>query len=653
MLFYRAPVDRPVTAVGVSLSPVRPGVGASAAGLGGRVRVVVRYGGPSGVVGVHRGWLHTDLPAGRRLRLLGCQADQGALLLSLGAVPARGGRERLTDRFRLPFHLTAWGVEAVAGVRTEVFCIPSVQPGFLLLRGRAAVTLEAPAARLGRVVSFCRRLAVDLNRHLGWRAFAAVEGLDLRVGPGGEVEGWLHVAVVCRGELAVSGWGASGTALTLGGAGGAGTGRGGHVATGGGVRVGTRRGMHVGTSGGMHVGTSGGMHVGVGGGSPADPAAVRQVDAAVARLTAEVVADGLALVSGAVELDVAWADRSGRGRWTCREAPFSALMEIAGLCEGDRVEPVAQVERLTRAGRGPDLRAVLLLGLGVTALRPVHREIGGAWYRMEQVVGQAVQTVELTVPLFSREAPPAPASPWRRMRLDTGLAGPWTALRARIRRVGGRAFLEVFAEPFGDGTPATAGEGRVESAKDEAGDTAPATAASGDMASATDEAGDTASATAPVGDTAPAKAQAGGQAQARARATHLAPATVRVEMPGGADAQIGLATVGSHAEVRARRLPDAGLEIRLPGTMAAGRWHLLEEPARWVLDAEPGADSLRCLLRGGDGLRSVRLPGPGTGPGMGEQGTVGAGSAPTAWTVAGLAARGAGMDRLWVEIGGG
>lgn len=566
MLFYRAWVDRPAAAVGVSLSPVRPVAGASPAGLCGRVRVVVRYGDPSGRVGVHRGWLHTDLAPGRRLRLAGCQAEGESLLLSLGTMPARAGRERLTDRFRLPFQLTAWGVEGVAGVRVELFCIPSVGPGFLLLRGRAAVTLEAPAARLVRVVSFCRRLAVDLNPHLCWRAFAAVEGLDLRVGPEGAVEGWLHVAVACRGEPEA--------APDAG-----------------------RPGMGGGGAGGRDVAQAG----------PVEPAAVRRVDAAVARLEANVIRDGLALVSGAVALDVAWADRSGRGRWTGREVPFSALMEIPGLREGDRLEPVAQVERLTRAGAGGDLRAHLLLGLGLTALRPVHRKLGGDWYRLEQVVGQAVATVELDEPLFPREDAAPPVEPWRRVRLDTGLAhtgglahtctpGPWTALRARIRRAGGRAFLEIRGEPFGAGRAASARAGHD----------------------------------APV------------------KAMRTAPVTARVELPGGVDAQISLAAVGARAEVRARRVPEGGVEVSLPRTGAAGNWHALGEPGHRVLDAVPCGNGLRCLLRCPGGLRHVTLT-PGAGGGEAE----GRGAPPAVWTVAGTAVRGLGMDRLWVEVGGG
>ncbi len=508
--------------VHVSLGPVRPALPPEPAGLSTRVRVVVRCGPSTGPVEVHRGWLHTDLAPGRRLRLAGCQVGPDDLLVSLAPVPGRSGRERLTDRFSLPFHLTAWGVDAVTGLRVELFCLPTVQPGRLVLRGRAAVVVDAPAARLRRAVPFCRHLAVEVNPNLCWRARAAVEGVDLRVEPGGVVEGRLHVAVVC--------WGEPEEAFA---------GHGGDAAGGG-------------------------------------PAALRRVDARIARLEVEVVREGLALVSGAVQLDVAWADRSGLGRWTCREVPFSALVPLGGLCPGDQLEPVAQVERLARAGAGADSRALVLIGIGVTALRPVHREIGGAWYRVAQVVGLAMATVQLDEPLFPRPQPPAASGRWHQVNLDTGMVGPWTALRARIRRAGGRAALEVRAEPYGGGSPAA----------------------------------------------------------------------VRLDLPGGGGRQVGLAAVGPRAEVRAAPLPEGGVEMPLPRTAGRGGWCPLPEPVRWVLDAVPCAEGLRCLVRGVDGLRTVVL----TVPHTHEDAAAGDDSAPTAWTVAGTAVRGLGIERVWVEV---
>ena len=160
MLFYRARLEGPAAVLDVSLSPVRPvratqsrGAGAgpvAPTGLQGRVRVALRYGPAAGPVRTHRGWLYTDLPPGRCLRVAGCQVDGGEVLLSLAPVPAGAGRERLRDRFRLPFHLTSWGVEAVTGVRTELFCIATVRPGTLVLRGRGLVVLETPSVRLVR-----------------------------------------------------------------------------------------------------------------------------------------------------------------------------------------------------------------------------------------------------------------------------------------------------------------------------------------------------------------------------------------------------------------------------------------------------------------------------------------------------------------------
>ena len=545
MLFYRARLEGPAEVLDVSLSPVRPvpmvriggmgngatrpapdsgpGVGAVHVGgpaLAGRVRVVLRYGPQQGPVRTHRGWLYTDLSPGRRLRLTGCQVEGGEVLLSLAPLPPGAGRERLRDRFRLPFHLTSWGVEAATRIRTEVFCIPTARPGVLVLRGRAAVVLETPAARLVRWIPFCRRVAVDLNADLDWRARAAAEGVEVRVGPGGEVEGWLYLTVDCRGEPGMAGaaW----------------------------DRTGTREDA---------------------------PAAVRKVDAAAKRVEATVVTDGLALVSGAVELDVAWADRAGRGRWTCREVPFSALLPVDGLCAGDRLEPAAQVERLARVGKGTDERAVLLMGVGVTALRTVHVQLGGVWYRAEQVVGEAATTVEVSEALFPQEEPArAPAAPSRMLEVETGLHGAWTALSARIRRAGGRATLEVWAEPYQEG---------------------------------------------------------------RREGFH-APATARVELPGDADAPLGLVAVGRRAVVRSARRPwDGGLEIALPRGTPASDWHGLPRPVHGLVDVDVLSGGLLVLLRCEGRLFRLVLPAEA--------------DIPIGVTVAGTAVPGAGMDRLWGE----
>lgn len=555
MLFYRARLDGPAEVLDVSLSPVRPARRAGA-GLQGRVRVVLRYGPAEGPVRTHRGWLYTDLPPGRRLRLAGCQVDGGEVLLSLAPVPAGAGHERLRDRFRLPFRLTSWGVEAVTGVRAELFCIPTVRPGALVLRGRAVVVLETPAARLVRAIPFCRRIAVELNAHLDWRARAAVEGVEVRVGPGGAVEGWLHVTVACRGEpgpaLPVP-WAAAASHATAG----------------------------------LQVADPSGV---------AAPAVVRKVDAAVKRLEAEVISDGLALVSGVVELDVAWADRFGRGRWTCREVPFSALLAIAGVCEGDRLEPVAQMERLVRAGKGADERAVLLVGIGLTALRAVHLQLGDDWYRTERVVGQAVATVELNEPLFARESPATLATrdPYRTLGLETGLQGPWTAFRARIRRTGDRAVLEVRVESYGGGS-AEAGEHSA--------------------------------------------LCGGGRAPAEGLAEPSAGSTpaVRLDLPGDQGGLLSLASVGPQAVIRAGQPPlDGGVEVGVPRGAVAADWHLLPGAVRWVVDAVPQPGEVACLVRCGDHLCRAALPA--------------GGALPAALTVAGTVVPGAGLDRLWVEM---
>jgi len=449
--------------------------------------------------------------------------DGGEVLLSLAPVPAGAGRERLRDRFRLPFHLTSWGVEAVTGVRTELFCIATVRPGTLVLRGRGLVVLETPSVRLVRAIPFCRLVAVALNAHLEWRARAVVEGVEVRVGPGGAVEGWLHVAVDCRGEPRPV------SSLPTADPGGATSGVAGWR---GPIAAATwRPGSDI-------------------------PAAVRKVGAAVKRLEATVATDGLALVSGAVELDVAWADRSGRGRWTCREVPFSALLSIAGLCEGDRLEPVAQVERQTRVGKGVDERVFLLVGVGLTALRTVHLELGGAWYRAERVVGQAAVTVELNEPLFPREGP-SPAERRSRshvLELETGLPVPWVSLRARIRHTGSRAALEVRAEPYGHD------RGTAE--------------------------------------------QRGGL-----RGDRSAPDGVRLDLPGTPGALTSLAAVGARAVVRVGRpSQDGGMEVGLTCGTAAATWHRLPGPVRWIADAAPFPGGVACLVRVDGQLRRVTLP---------------------------------------------
>lgn len=399
VLFYRAPLEAtPAEILSISLSPVRPLPPGLPARLrsgqsGGRVRVILRYAvGPEGAVFTHRGWLYTAHPPGRRLRVLGHQYDGAAVLLSLGLVPVQAGGERARLGFELPFALQSWGVTAATGVDVSLSCSCAAEPGALLLRGRAHLRLETPGIELMRTVHFCRYLAADLNPHLDWRAYARVEGLDCRIGPDGAIEGRLQVAASCRGTAPAP--------PKLGGAGACGV------------------------------------------------AVVRQVTARVVRSTAEYVSDGQALVSGAVEVDVAWADRSGKGRWTCLERPFSAMLAIPGLAEGDRLEPVAQLERLSRLGSGEEEKAFLLLAVGLTALRPAHLPLDGGWYRVERVVGQAVGSLDLALPLFPREGVRATARSGGPVRCESGVERAWSVLHARLRvdRTGRPPALEVRGE---------------------------------------------------------------------------------------------------------------------------------------------------------------------------------------------------------------
>lgn len=354
MLFYRARLEGAIAAV-VSLTagPVRwrPGLG----GGEGRARVTLRYAlAPTGEVRLHRGWLYTHLPAGTRLRVAGYQADGPELLLSLRPMrPARGEPERVDDRFRLPFHLQSWGLSVLRAVSARLSLACRARQGAMLLRGRLRLVVEGPAGTLAVAIPFCRLLAVAACEELDWRARGGVVVLACRVEPGGAVVGEAVLAVSCQGRTPAA---AAPSA-------------------------------------------------------PPEVAVVRELTGHVATVSAEHAGEGRALVRGALELDVAWADGSGRSRWTGRETPFGALLAIPGLQEGDRLEPVAEIDRLSRVGRGAQSRAAALVAVGVTALRSVHLPLEGQWYRVEQVMGQAIATLPVVAELFDRPcpAPPRPA----------------------------------------------------------------------------------------------------------------------------------------------------------------------------------------------------------------------------------------------------
>ncbi|MFZ5818026.1 MAG: hypothetical protein ACOY93_22470 [Bacillota bacterium] len=339
MLLYRARVEGPIAqVVSLAAGPVRcrPGLGTGP----GTARITLRYArSPGGEVRCHRGWLHTSLPAGTRLEGVGCQVDGAELLLSLRPVrPVRAGAERLEERFGLPFHLPGRGEGALEGCRTRLRLSCRPREGALLITGRLTIRGEGPGGPLRLDLPFARLVAAGANRGLRWTAAGELLQLTCRREPGGLLAGEAVLALTCLGRPEA--------------------------------------------------------------GAPADAAAVREVSATAGELSASFLQDGRALVEGRVALEAAWSDRSGRGRWTGREVPFSAVLSLPGLCRGDRLEPVARVERISRAGEGEGARAVLLLGVGLTALRTVHLPLEGDWYRVERVVGQAVTSLTLDRPLF-------------------------------------------------------------------------------------------------------------------------------------------------------------------------------------------------------------------------------------------------------------
>lgn len=415
MLFYRAQLEGPPAGVlSLSAGPVR--VRSGPGGGAGRARVTLRYAlSPSGRVCTHRGWLHTTLPAGTRLVLVGYQADGDALLLSLRpAGRSKGGPQRLTDRFPLSFRLPLWGGDGhVPGLtfRLQVRCRPV--PGGLLISGRLSMGGNGPGTAGSTAVPFCRLLTAPADPGLSWRAYGAVVELSCRAEPEGTAAGEVAVAVLCLGRPP------SGPP------------------------------------------------------APAQPpvATVREVAARVLRTAVEPAGEGRAIVRGAVEVEVDWADQLGYSRWTGREVPFSALVEVPGLLEGDRLEAVAEIDRLTRISD----RLFLLLAVGVTALRPVHIRLDGQYYRVEQVLGQAVTTLEVAEPLFCRPALPRapvlrrsaeallPADPEIRPSLRVRLRGPvaagqrWRSMASLTGGSAGRLRLPL-SGPLPDGAqPALAG----------------------------------------------------------------------------------------------------------------------------------------------------------------------------------------------------
>lgn len=344
VFFYRARVSGPVAAVlSLSAGPVRPAPGPGS-GLG-QVRLTLRYAlAPTGRICTHRGWLYVDLPAGSRLALAGYQADGDGLLLSLRPLrPSQATAQQLQDRFRLPF----WLPHGLDGplhsltARVRANCRPLRNA--LQVWGHLLLEVEGAVGRQRVALPFCRLLTAAVDPQLWWQAAGVVAELSLRAEEG-EVAGEAVVAALCLGRSPV------------------------------------------------------GLVV------PAPPAVavVREVSGRVLRLSAEVAGEELVLVKGWLEVEIDWADQAGFSRSTSRETPFACTLALPGLQAGDRLEAVADLDRLSWLNN----QLFALVAVGVTALRCVHLGLSGQYYRVEQVMGQAVGTVEVAEPLFCPPAPP-------------------------------------------------------------------------------------------------------------------------------------------------------------------------------------------------------------------------------------------------------
>lgn len=395
MLIYRAELaEEPsfILSVGVRRYPVggRAGGGRRlGGGASTRHRVTVRYVGAGGGIRAARGILWATLAADRRLIVRGYQISGREVLVSLEAAvaggPGTGGPDAgrpvvVLDRFRLPVGLQAWGVTAVTGAEVEVQATCQWQQAALSVRGRVWLTLRTPGAPFCLVIPFCRTLREAAEAGLRWRTIVGVTGLNLRVEPGGWVAGELVVALRNEGRWA-------GLVAPV-------------------VRPELEAMQRV-----------------------------READARVAEVLAERTDSGDAQVRGALELDLYWIDGHGQGRWTGRKVPFAGPVPLADLAEGDRLEAVAQVERLTHRSAADRVMVDVLVGVTVTTLRAECVLIGGQPYRLERLVDAGTTSIPVAAtfggeggrgtPAGSRVVAagvplPGPAEGWREMEATVG-----------------------------------------------------------------------------------------------------------------------------------------------------------------------------------------------------------------------------------------
>jgi hypothetical protein len=368
MLVYRARLDGAaceVLSVAVRQRPVLPFLGAGSPGA--PYMVTVRYAAADGTVRTHRGLVRAAGAPGATLAVAACQVDGAEALITLrpaGAPRAPRG-VAVADRFRLPLSLQAWGVTAIAGAEVAVRATCRARGDALLLRGVALVQVATPGATFRFRIPFCRVLAADAaEAGLCWQSMAGAAGLHLQVAPGGLITGELVVAARCEGRPRAAPP------------------------------------------------------------APADCRTVWEVGGRIARVAAEHAGQGHAVLRGMIELDVFWLDGAGTSRWTGRSLPFSALLEVPGVAEGDRLEGWARLERLAQQGAAGATVAALAVAAGVTALRPAEVALGEAQFRLDRVAGSAVTTLTLTAQLWEAPGGAGPGGEVEARTVALPLAGP-------------------------------------------------------------------------------------------------------------------------------------------------------------------------------------------------------------------------------------
>jgi hypothetical protein len=356
MLVYRAPLQGAVKELlAVTIHP-RPN------GL----RVTIRYVLLGGRVVVHRGRIYVPgAPRRAVVRVAGYQISGGELFLTLVYAPPVIEEIKedlvLADHFALPFALQAWGVECIALATCSVSVVCRGWGRTLSIAGAATLNLRAPAQMHQLRIPFCRSIPLTQELHHVWHVRTTTTTSEA-VEPGGRIVGTVTIAIRCVGRP---------------------------------LRVAADVAGYLDRS---------------------EVARVREVLATVARVTAAQAGEGEALVQGALDLDIYWADRDGQSRWTGRSVPFAGVLAVPGQGLDDRLEVQAQVLSLSLSpGLAPDraapVGAQILLAVTVTALRTANVLLDGLCYRLQRVVGQACTTLEVVAPFEASRSGSSPVRP--------------------------------------------------------------------------------------------------------------------------------------------------------------------------------------------------------------------------------------------------